>query len=132
MKYLDLIKESNQELQERYELVAERVNEIAQDAKETGKYEDYFQIYGLVPDGVADHPFRLSFAGIPRFKKSYLGFHAFLAFLTVIVRTEGVDFVYKVFLSPGQRIRQFVEIEIVAPVILLKVSCKYEARPFHD
>ena len=43
MKYLELIKESNEELQERYELVAERVAEIAKDASEAGKYADYFE-----------------------------------------------------------------------------------------
>ena len=43
MKYLELIKESNEELQERYELVVERVAEIASDAKEAGKYADYFE-----------------------------------------------------------------------------------------
>ncbi len=43
MKYLDLIKESNEELQERYELVAERVAELSKDASEAGKYADYFE-----------------------------------------------------------------------------------------
>lgn len=43
MKYLELIKESNEELQERYELVRERVAELAQDASEAGKYADYFE-----------------------------------------------------------------------------------------
>ena len=43
MKYLDLIKESNEELQERYELVAERVAELAENASEAGKYADYFE-----------------------------------------------------------------------------------------
>ena len=43
MKYLELIRESNEELQERYELVAERVQEIAQEAENTGKYADYFK-----------------------------------------------------------------------------------------
>ena len=43
MKYLELIKESNEELQERYELVAERVAELAKDASEAGKYADYFE-----------------------------------------------------------------------------------------
>ena len=43
MKYLELIKESNEELKERYELVAERVAELAQDASDAGKYADYFE-----------------------------------------------------------------------------------------
>ncbi len=43
MKYLELIKESNEELKERYELVSERVAEIAADAKEAGKYANYFE-----------------------------------------------------------------------------------------
>lgn len=43
MKYLELIKESNEELLERYELVSARVSEIADDAKETGNYADYFE-----------------------------------------------------------------------------------------
>jgi len=43
MKYLELIKESNEELKERYELVTERVEEIAQDASAAYKYADYFQ-----------------------------------------------------------------------------------------
>ena len=43
MKYLELIKESNEELQERYELVTERVAELAKDASEAGKYADYFE-----------------------------------------------------------------------------------------
>ncbi len=42
MKYLELIKESNEEIIERYELVCERVGEIAQDASTTGKAADYF------------------------------------------------------------------------------------------
>ena len=42
-KYLELIKESNEELMERYEVVTERVAEIAADAKETGTYADYFE-----------------------------------------------------------------------------------------
>lgn len=43
MKYLKLIKENNEELKERYELVAERVAELAQDASDAGKYADYFE-----------------------------------------------------------------------------------------
>ena len=43
MKYLELIKENNEELKERYELVAERVAELAQDASDAGKYADYFE-----------------------------------------------------------------------------------------
>ena len=43
MKYLELMKESNEELKERYELVAERVAELAQDASDAGKYADYFE-----------------------------------------------------------------------------------------
>ena len=43
MKYLELIKESNEELKERYELVTERVAELAADAKEAGKFADYFE-----------------------------------------------------------------------------------------
>lgn len=43
MKYLDLIKESNEELQERYELVSQRVAEIAEDASESGVYAECFQ-----------------------------------------------------------------------------------------
>ncbi|MBQ8626049.1 MAG: aminopeptidase [Agathobacter sp.] len=42
MKYLELIKESNEEILERYELVCERVGEIAQDASTAGKAADYF------------------------------------------------------------------------------------------
>ena len=42
MKYLELIKESNEEILERYELVRERVEEIAEDASTTGKMADYF------------------------------------------------------------------------------------------
>lgn len=43
MKYLELLKESNEDLKERYELVSERVAELAQDAAEAGKYADYFK-----------------------------------------------------------------------------------------
>lgn len=43
MKYLELMKEQNEELKERYELVSERVAEIAADAKDAGKYADYFE-----------------------------------------------------------------------------------------
>ncbi len=43
MKYLELIKENNEELMERYEVVTERVAEIAADAKDAGKYADYFE-----------------------------------------------------------------------------------------
>lgn len=42
MKYLELLKESNEEVSERYELVRQRVEEIAQDAKTTGKAADFF------------------------------------------------------------------------------------------
>ncbi len=43
MKYLELIKESNEELKERYELVSQRVAEIAEDAGESGTYAECFQ-----------------------------------------------------------------------------------------
>ena len=43
MKYLELIKENNEELTERYEVVTERVAELAADAKDAGKYADYFE-----------------------------------------------------------------------------------------
>ena len=43
MKYLELIKESNEELMERYEVVTERVKEIAADAAEAGRYAAYFE-----------------------------------------------------------------------------------------
>lgn len=43
MKYLELIKENNEELMERYEVVTERVAEISVNAKETGIYADYFE-----------------------------------------------------------------------------------------
>ena len=46
MKYLELIQENNEELQERYELVAERVAELAQDASDAKKYADYFEKNG--------------------------------------------------------------------------------------
>lgn len=42
MKYLELIKASNEEVLERYHLVSERVEEIANDASTTGKAADYF------------------------------------------------------------------------------------------
>ena len=42
MKYLELIKESNEEVLERYELVRERVAEIAKDASSTGNATEYF------------------------------------------------------------------------------------------
>lgn len=43
MKYLEWITEKNEEFGERYELVSERVAQIAADAKETGKYAQYFE-----------------------------------------------------------------------------------------
>ena len=43
MKYLELLKENNEELKERYELVAERVAELAKDASDAKKYADYFE-----------------------------------------------------------------------------------------
>ena len=43
MKYLELLKENNEDLKERYELVSERVAEIAQDASDAKTYADYFQ-----------------------------------------------------------------------------------------
>lgn len=58
MKYLELIKESNEELKERYELVTERVAEIAVDAKEAGQYADYFEKtaqYLMLLNTVVDH-----------------------------------------------------------------------------
>lgn len=42
MKYLEKIKESNEEVAERYELVRERVEEIAQDASDAGSAKEYF------------------------------------------------------------------------------------------
>ncbi len=42
MKYLDLISQTNENLEERMELVMGRVAEIAKDASETGKYACYF------------------------------------------------------------------------------------------
>ncbi len=42
MKYLDLIKEANEEILERYQLVSERVAEIAKDASGAGSAEEYF------------------------------------------------------------------------------------------
>ncbi len=42
MKYLELIKESNEEILERYELVRERVEEIAKDAASAKAAADYF------------------------------------------------------------------------------------------
>lgn len=42
MKYLELIKESNEEILERYELVRARVEEIAKDASTAGETADYF------------------------------------------------------------------------------------------
>ena len=58
MKYLELIKESNEELQERYELVTERVGEIAQNASEAGVYEDYFKktaVFLMLLNRVVEH-----------------------------------------------------------------------------
>ncbi len=43
MKYLELIKETNEEVSERYELVCERVQEIAKDASTTGKAALFFE-----------------------------------------------------------------------------------------
>ena len=55
MKYLELIKESNEELQERYELVAERVAELAEnredileaeiDMESLTKFRNYFTVH---------------------------------------------------------------------------------------
>ena len=42
MKYLELIKETNEEVLERYELVRERVIEIAKDASSTKNASEYF------------------------------------------------------------------------------------------
>ena len=68
MKYLELIKESNEELQERYELVAGRVKELAQDASEAKKYADYFEktaqylvlLYTIIEDAKSQKLFSLS------------------------------------------------------------------------
>ncbi|MBR3811973.1 MAG: leucyl aminopeptidase, partial [Agathobacter sp.] len=43
MKYLNLIQENNEGLKERYELVAERVAQLAKDASDAKKYADYFE-----------------------------------------------------------------------------------------
>ena len=43
MKYLDLIRQTNESLTERMELVIGRVEEIASDASETGVYASYFK-----------------------------------------------------------------------------------------
>ena len=43
MKYLEILNETNEEVKERYELVCERVGEIAKDASSTGKASDYFE-----------------------------------------------------------------------------------------
>ncbi len=42
MKYLELIKESNEEVLERFQLVSERVGEIAEDASAAGAAAEYF------------------------------------------------------------------------------------------
>jgi hypothetical protein len=41
MKYLSFLKETNEEVSERFELVRERVEEIAKDASTTREASDY-------------------------------------------------------------------------------------------
>ena len=43
MKYLELLKETNEEVSERYELVRQRVEEIAKDAKTAGEATEFFE-----------------------------------------------------------------------------------------
>lgn len=43
MKYLELLREGNEEVQERFELVRERVEEIAKDASTAGNAAEYFE-----------------------------------------------------------------------------------------
>ena len=67
MKYLDLIKENNEELMERYEVVTERVAELAVDAKAAGKYADYFEKtaqYLMLLNKIVKHAFNDEIRGM--------------------------------------------------------------------
>ncbi len=71
MKYLELIKESNEELKERYELVTERVAELADDAKEAGVYADYFEKtaqYLMLLNTLAEHGLKDEIRGMEEAK----------------------------------------------------------------
>lgn len=75
MKYLELLKENNEELKERYELVTERVAEIAQDASDAKTYADYFQkvakYLGLL-NQIAEHAVKDEIQGMEEEKAAEL------------------------------------------------------------
>ena len=77
------------------------------------------------------HPFGLCTAGIPFFKKADPVIHEMFQIPAVYVMVEGLYDLDEIFLSPGQRERKFLEIEVVASVILLKVCGIDEARSVH-
>ena len=81
MKYLELIKESNEELKERYALVTERVAGLAADAKEAGKYADYFEKtaqYLLLLHTVVEHAMKNEICNMEEHQAAELN-HRFFA-----------------------------------------------------
>jgi len=75
MKYLELLKESNEDLKERYELVSERVAEIAQDASDSGKYADYFKKtagYLMLLNSIVEHAAKDEIRGMEEAKAAEL------------------------------------------------------------
>ena len=75
MKYLELLKESNEDLKERYELVSERVAEIAQDASDAGTYADYFKktaSYIVLLNSIVEHAAKDEICGMEEAKAAEL------------------------------------------------------------
>ena len=102
MKYLDLIKENNEELMERYEVVTERVAELAVDAKDAGKYADYFEKtaqYLMLLNRIVNHALKDEIRGMEEAQAAELNTQMFAD-----VKGEAYETSY---LNPAYAVAQF-------------------------
>lgn len=102
MKYLDLIKENNEELMERYEVVTERVAELAVDAKDAGKYADYFEKtaqYLMLLNRIVNHALKDEIRGMEETQAAELNAQMFAD-----VKGEAYETSY---LNPAYAVAQF-------------------------
>ena len=102
MKYLDLIKENNEELMERYEVVTERVAELAVDAKDAGKYADYFEKtaqYLMLLNRIVNHALKNEIRGMEEAQAAELNAQMFAD-----VKGEAYETSY---LNPAYAVAQF-------------------------
>lgn len=102
MKYLDLIKENNEELMERYEVVTERVAELAVDAKDAGKYADYFEKtaqYLMLLNRIVNHALKDEIRGMEEAQAAELNAQMFAD-----VKGEAYETSY---LNPAYAVAQF-------------------------